>query len=111
VFAAWTTPELLMRWWTPKSFGITFISCEIDARTGYVIDLSQLKAIVEREVVNYVDHRNFNLDVPFMQGIIPTSENIIVAFWRALVPVVSPGTLIRLVLWETDNNYVEYGGE
>jgi len=84
---------------------------EIDARTGYVIDLSQLKAIVEREVVNYVDHRNFNLDVPFMQGIIPTSENIIVAFWRALVPVVSPGTLIRLVLWETDNNYVEYGGE
>jgi len=84
---------------------------EIDARTGYVIDLSQLKAIVEREVVNYVDHRNFNLDVPFMQGIIPTSENIIVAFWRALAPVVSPGTLIRLVLWETDNNYVEYGGE
>jgi len=34
VFEAWTTPDLLMRWWTPKSFGITFISCDIDARTG-----------------------------------------------------------------------------
>jgi uncharacterized protein YndB with AHSA1/START domain len=34
VFAAWTTPELLKRWWMPKSFGITFISCEVDARTG-----------------------------------------------------------------------------
>jgi uncharacterized protein YndB with AHSA1/START domain len=34
VFKAWTTPELLMRWWTPKSFGITFISCEADVRTG-----------------------------------------------------------------------------
>ena len=34
VFKAWTTPELMMRWWTPKSFGITFISCEMDVRTG-----------------------------------------------------------------------------
>ena len=34
VYKAWTTPELLMRWWAPKSFGITFISCEVDARTG-----------------------------------------------------------------------------
>lgn len=34
VFQAWTTPELIKRWWTPKSFGISFISCEIDARTG-----------------------------------------------------------------------------
>jgi uncharacterized protein YndB with AHSA1/START domain len=34
VFEAWTTPELMMKWWTPKSFGITFISCEADVRTG-----------------------------------------------------------------------------
>jgi 6-pyruvoyltetrahydropterin/6-carboxytetrahydropterin synthase len=83
----------------------------IDPRTGYVIDLSRLKEIVEREVVNLVDHRNLNLDVPFMQGIIPTSENIILAFWRLLEPAIRPATLKRLVLWETDNNYVEYGGE
>ncbi|CAN5626743.1 6-carboxytetrahydropterin synthase [soil metagenome] len=83
---------------------------DIDGRTGYVMDLAALKAVVEREVVDKVDHRNFNLDVDFMQSIIPTSENIIVAFWNLLVERVKPARLSRLVLWETENNYVEYTG-
>jgi 6-pyruvoyltetrahydropterin/6-carboxytetrahydropterin synthase len=83
---------------------------EIDERTGYVIDLGVLRDIVEREVVGVVDHRNFNLDVPFMNGVIPTSENIIVQFWRILENAVKPAKLVRLVLWETENNYVEYTG-
>ena len=83
----------------------------IDPRTGYVIDLGALKRLVEERVVNEIDHRNFNLDVRFMQGVIPTSENIIVAIWRELEPAVRPGRLARLVLWETPNNYVEYAGE
>lgn len=82
----------------------------IDERTGYVVDLSKLRDIVERELIDLVDHRNFNLDVEFMQGVIPTSENIIVAFWKILEPAVRPASLKRLVLWETDNNYVEYAG-
>ncbi len=82
----------------------------IDDRTGYVLDLAALKVLVEREVVDKVDHRNFNLDVDFMQSVIPTSENIIVAFWRLLVDRVKPARLSRLVLWETENNYVEYTG-
>ena len=84
---------------------------EIDPRTGYVCDLSQLKKIVEREIVDIVDHKNFNLDVPFMKGVIPTSENIVLAFWNILNPQVRPGKLARLVLWETENNYVEYTGK
>ena len=84
---------------------------EIDPRTGYVCDLSQLKAIVEREIVNIVDHKNFNLDVPFMKDVIPTSENIVTAFWNILAPTVKPGKLVRLTLWETENNYVEYTGK
>ena len=83
----------------------------IDDRTGYVVDLGVLRAIVEREVVEQTDHRNFNIDVPYMQGTIPTTENIVVAMWRVLAPVVEPGTLVRLRLWETENNYVEYEGE
>jgi 6-pyruvoyltetrahydropterin/6-carboxytetrahydropterin synthase len=67
--------------------------------------------VVEDRVVNKIDHKNFNLDVDFMRGIIPTSENIIVAIWRELAPVVTPGRLVKLVLWETANNYVEYSGE
>jgi len=82
----------------------------IDEETGYVMDLSKLKDLVGREVVNLVDHKNFNLDVPFMRGRIPTSENIIVAFWEILQPAIAPARLVRLVLWETENNYVEYSG-
>lgn len=83
----------------------------ISEKTGYVVDLGALKQIVERVVVDRVDHKNFNLDVDFMRDVIPTAENIIVAFWKALAPVVKPGKLSKLVLWETDNNYVEYSGE
>ena len=83
---------------------------DIDDRTGYVFDLAALKLLVEREVVDKVDHRNFNLDVDFMKSVIPTSENIIVAFWGLLVDRVKPARLARLVLWETENNYVEYTG-
>jgi len=83
----------------------------IDARTGYVIDLGVLKQLVEDRVVNKIDHKNFNLDVDFMRGVIPTSENIIVAIWRELEPAIRPSRLTRLVLWETSNNYVEYAGE
>jgi 6-pyruvoyltetrahydropterin/6-carboxytetrahydropterin synthase len=83
---------------------------DIDERTGYVMDLSVLKELVHREIVDKVDHRNFNLDVEFMRDLIPTSENIIVAFWRLLADRVQPARLVRLVLWETENNYVEYSG-
>jgi len=82
----------------------------VDERTGYVIDLAVLKAIVEREVVGKVDHRNFNLEVDFMRGVIPTTENIVVQMWRVLEPAIAPARLTRLVLWETPNNYVEYTG-
>jgi 6-pyruvoyltetrahydropterin/6-carboxytetrahydropterin synthase len=83
----------------------------IDERTGYVLDLGALKRLVEERVVDKIDHKNFNLDVDFMRGVIPTSENIIVAIWRELAPAIHPRRLTRLVLWETPNNYVEYSGE
>jgi len=83
----------------------------VDAGTGYVCDLSKLKDIVEREIIDRVDHKNFNLDVAFMEGVIPTSENIVLAFWKILESKIRPGRLTRLVLWETENNYVEYTGK
>ena len=86
------------------------VTGDIDERTGYVLDLSSVRDTVTREVVDKVDHKNFNLDVDFMRGIIPTSENIIVAFWNRLAPALQPARLTRLVLWETENNYVEYSG-
>lgn len=83
---------------------------EIDERSGYVIDLKRLRDIVEAHLIDRMDHRNLNVDVDFMRGINPTAENIVVTCWRVLEPVVQPGRLTRLRLWETDNNYVEYEG-
>ena len=86
------------------------VAGEIDPRTGYVMDLGALRDIVEREVIEEADHRNMNIDVEFMRGVIPTSENIVVQCWRAIAPHVAPATLTRLRLWETENNVAEYDG-
>ena len=86
------------------------VTGEVSDTTGYVMDLGALKRIVNERVVDRMDHRNLNVEVEFMRGVIPTSENIIVAIWRELVPAIRPGRLVRLVLWETPNNYVEYDG-
>ena len=83
---------------------------EIDESTGYVVDLSKVRDIAESEIIEKVDHKNLNLDVDFMKGIIPTAENIVVQFWRILEPAVAPGKLKKLLLRETENNYVEYTG-
>jgi len=83
----------------------------VEERTGYVLDLGRLKQLVEREVLSQVDHRNMNVDVPFMRGVIPTSENIVVECWRLIAPLVAPERLSRLRLWETENNHVEYTGD
>jgi 6-pyruvoyltetrahydropterin/6-carboxytetrahydropterin synthase len=82
----------------------------IDERTGYVMDLARVRDIVQRDVIEHVDHKNFNLEVGFMTGVIPTTENIVVAMWRVLEPRISPARLSRLVLWETQNHYAEYDG-
>ena len=86
------------------------VTGEPDPKTGYVVDMSEIKRIVEREYVDKVDHKNFNLDVPFMQGTIPTTENVVLACWQILEPALRPARLTRLRLWETENNCVEYDG-
>lgn len=82
----------------------------VNPDTGYVIDLGEVKRIAEEELVRHLDHKNLNLDVPFMQGTIPTTENLVLACWRVLAPKLAPARLVRLKLWETENHYVEYDG-
>jgi 6-pyruvoyltetrahydropterin/6-carboxytetrahydropterin synthase len=81
-----------------------------NSSTGYVVDLGQVKAAAEA-VIGDLDHRNLNLDVPWLQGIIPSTENLVVAIWNRLAPTLSAGRLVRLVLWETPRNSAEYTGE
>lgn len=86
------------------------VTGEPDPVTGYVIDLAELKDLVNRMLLDRVDHRNFNLDVPEMAGTNPTAENIILMCWRVLAPALKPRMLSRLRLMETENNWVEYDG-
>jgi 6-pyruvoyltetrahydropterin/6-carboxytetrahydropterin synthase len=87
------------------------VAGEIDPVSGYVVDLGHVARVVEREFVDHVDHKNLNLDVEFMRGVNPTSENIVVQCWRVIEPHIAPARLKRLRLWETENNYVEYEGQ
>jgi 6-pyruvoyltetrahydropterin/6-carboxytetrahydropterin synthase len=83
---------------------------EVEAKTGFVVNLADIKKTVEREIVDVIDHKNLNLDVPFMSGTIPSTENLVLACWRILAPAVAPARLSKLKLWETENQYVEYDG-
>jgi 6-pyruvoyltetrahydropterin/6-carboxytetrahydropterin synthase len=79
--------------------------------SGYVVDLKTLKRIIRSEIVEKVDHKHLNLDVPFLQGVIPTAENIAKAFWNVLEGKILDGKLFAVRLSETENNSVEYRGE
>jgi 6-pyruvoyltetrahydropterin/6-carboxytetrahydropterin synthase len=83
----------------------------VDDTTGYVMDLAHLREVAHREVIEKVDHRNLNIDVDFMHGVIPTTENLAVACWRILAPALEPAQLQRIRLWESENNMVESTGE
>ena len=82
-----------------------------DPQTGYVIDLKQLKAILEEHILSKVDHKHLNFDVEFFEGIIPTAEHIAVVFWREIENKIPKGTLHKITVYESDNNFVEYFGE
>jgi 6-pyruvoyltetrahydropterin/6-carboxytetrahydropterin synthase len=84
---------------------------EIDPETGFVMDLKRLKALLGRSVLADLDHANLNLDVPWLDGIIPTTENLAVAIWGQLDGDLGPVRLVSIRLWETDRNMVEYRGE
>jgi len=85
---------------------------EPDPKTGLVMDLKDLEKIIEREVIEPLDHHNLNLDVTWLQGIMPSIENVVVAIWERIEPHLPKGAqLHKITLWETQNNFVEYFGE
>ncbi len=79
--------------------------------TGMVIDLKKLADIIEAELIDRVDHKHLNVDVDFLKGIIPTAENMAIAFWGVLEPKIHEGTLYSIRVYESANNFVEYRGE
>ena len=80
--------------------------------TGFVINLKTLSAIVREKVVEALDHKNLNLDVPFLQGIMASTENVAIAIWELIEEDarLNGGELAKIKLIETENNFVEYYG-
>ena len=82
-------------------------------RTGMVMDLNRLTAILREEIVSQVDHKHLNKDVPWLQGRIPTAENVALAFWDRLEPRLRDFEgcrLHRVRIYESRNNFVDYLG-
>jgi 6-pyruvoyltetrahydropterin/6-carboxytetrahydropterin synthase len=84
---------------------------EPDPVTGMVIDLKVLKDVIQRYVIDLVDHKHLNHDVLFMKGRIPTAENIAVAIWEILARQIQQARLYEIKLYETKRNVAVYRGE
>jgi 6-pyruvoyltetrahydropterin/6-carboxytetrahydropterin synthase len=82
-----------------------------DAETGYLMDLSRLKKILQKTILGPCDHHNLNEDVPFLRGIIPSTENLTIAFWQQIEPhIPAPARLHCVRLYETPRNFADYYG-
>src|SRR5437899_11107564 len=83
------------------------IEGEPDPVTGMVLDLKDLKEILEREIMQRMDHRHLNYEVPELAGQIPTSENIAGVIWQLLEPKITQGRLHRVRLYESADLFAD----
>jgi len=84
---------------------------EPNAETGFVVNMKAISLLIKKHVLDLVDHKNLNLDVSFMQGLIPSTENFAKAIWNQLEPHMEGCQLHCIRLQETENMYVDYFGE
>ena len=84
---------------------------EVDSTTGFVVDLKQLKDVLNDEVVEAMDHRHLNKEVPEFAKLIPTTENMAIAIWNRLNAKLKVAKLHRVRVYETPDLFVDYYGE
>ena len=82
----------------------------LDPDTGMIINLRQLDAVIRAQFIDCVDHKHLNRDVAFLSEVIPTAENVALAAWRVLEPVLRPIELVRIRIAESENNSAEVVG-
>jgi 6-pyruvoyltetrahydropterin/6-carboxytetrahydropterin synthase len=81
---------------------------EPDPATGYVYDMKMLSDLIKHEVLIKFDHKNLNLDVTYFKDLNPTAENIAVVIWNILRPKIDRNLELKITLYETERNFVEY---
>ncbi len=84
---------------------------EPNSDTGLVMNLTELKEIIHRAILDKVDHKHLNLDVKELKGINPTTENLARAFFSMLTPAVPKGMLFEVRVFETEKNSAAFRGE
>lgn len=87
------------------------VAGELEDASGSVLPLPQFEAVVKREVIDRLDHKHLNEDVPEFARANPSVENIVKIIWGYLEGRLGPATLRRVRVWETAKTYAEYGGE
>ncbi len=90
---------------------IVAVTGKIDPETGYVLDVKVLKDIIKSEVEEPFDHKNLNLDTEEFKALNPTAENIAVVIWNKLRAKINPSLELKVTLYETPRNFVEYSGD
>ena len=84
------------------------VTGEPDPKTGYVIDLKLLSDLIKEEIHSRFDHKNLNLDTEEFKNLNPTAENIAVVIYNLVRPHIDPSKAVKLRLYETERNFVEY---
>lgn len=98
--------------WHGHNFEIhVTVKGEPDPNTGFIIDVKKLSLIMKEHVLDKVDHKNLNLDVPFMAGKMCSTEVFVKEIWKQLEPNIYGGKLHQIRLYETPRIYVDYFGE
>lgn len=87
---------------------IVSLTGEPDKQTGFVFDMKALSDLVREHVTSIFDHKNLNLDVPYFKELNPTTENIAIVIWNILRPYIRPELELKITLYETERNFVEY---
>ncbi len=85
---------------------------EVDPKTGLTIHLRHVSRLIEEKILSKVDHRNLNLEVDFLKGKVPTSENVAIGIWNELEEELRNlgGILHCIRLEQSENNIIEYYG-
>ncbi|MEH0153959.1 6-carboxytetrahydropterin synthase [Limibacter armeniacum] len=84
------------------------VTGEVNPETGYVIDMKILNKIIDENVLEKLDHKNLNLEVEEFKTLNPTAENICVVIWNILREQLDPKFDLKVILYETERNFVEY---
>lgn len=87
------------------------VAGDVETTSGFVVDLKELKEILEREVVRVYDHRHLNLEVPEFAAMVPTTENMAIAIWARLEGKIPGARLHRVRVYEMADLFADYYGE